>query len=79
MSDEQPSVQAKMKMLQAANRGLIRAEKRHTEAAKVMVQRGVELGDARRALRLALESLQPELPAVGELPPAISSDDCVRR
>ena len=79
MTDEQPSVQAKMKALQAANRQLIAAEKRATRSRAMYAVAESNLVTARLAVRRMLEALQPELPATGELPPAISSDDCVRR
>jgi hypothetical protein len=76
MADGEPSVPVRMKMLVAASRGLMRAEKRLAAAARVTCLRGVELVDARLVLKVALESLQAELPGVGELPPAIHSEDC---
>lgn len=75
MLDGHPGVDVKMRVLVAANRALIRAERRHVAAAVVMECREAELRDARRALRLALESMQPELPSAGELPGTVARDD----
>lgn len=68
MDENRPDVQTIMKAIQQANRALLLAMKRHEAAARVVVARGVELGEARRHLKTLLSAAQPELPDQGTLP-----------
>ena len=65
MADAQPDTTAKMKLLGQVNRRLIAAEKKAAKARARSAQADEELTDARRALKRALDSMQPELPAIG--------------
>jgi hypothetical protein len=57
MNVGKPPAATSMKALTMANRVLLRAMKRHEAAARVMVARGVELGNARRQLALLVSAI----------------------
>lgn len=57
MNVGKPPAEVSMKALMAANRALLRALKRHEAAARVMVARGVELGNARRNVAVLVAAI----------------------
>jgi len=56
-----------LKEVTQANRALLRAMRRHEAACRVVVARGVELGEAKRNLRLLIQAVEPYAPPAPEL------------
>jgi hypothetical protein len=61
MTDEQPTPQAKLKALDTANRRLLRAMRGEERAARKYETATAELREAKRAVKLLIEALQPPL------------------